>query len=113
MGIAMQVVEIAVSSIPEELKGKKKVEKVNLKVGKLSSVIPESLKFCFDIVIKDTPLEGAELVMEEVPVVTRCRDCGVEFTLDKPAFQCQGCGGGAIDVVSGRELDITSLEIED
>lgn len=113
MGIAMQLVEIAVSAIPEELKGKKKVEKVNLKVGKLSSVVPDSLRFCFDVVIKDTELAGAELVMEEVPVVIRCRDCGAEFTLDKPAFACQGCGGGAIDVISGRELDIISLEMED
>ena len=60
-----------------------------------------------------TALEGAELVMEEVPVVTRCRECGAECTLEKPAFSCQACGSGGIDVISGRELDITSLEMED
>lgn len=113
MGIAMQVAEIATSSIPEDLKGVKKVERVNLRVGKLSSVIPESLRFCFEVVVKDTPLDGAELVMEEVPVVTTCKECHEQWTLDTPSFACKKCGSGSIEVISGRELDITSIELED
>ncbi len=110
MGIAMQVMEIAIDSIPEEM-GDARVERVNLKVGRLAAVVPDSLRFCFDIITKDTRISGAELNIEEVPVVAKCNDCHEEFTIDGPAFSCTECGGGSIEIISGRELDIASIEI--
>ena len=74
MGIALQIAEIATASIPKDA-GDVRVEKINLKIGKLAAVVPDSLRFCFDVAIKDTPLAGAELVIEELPVVARCKDC--------------------------------------
>ena len=71
MGIAMEIVDIAKASIPAEMKGAR-IQRVNLQVGKLSAIVADSLRFCFDLVVKDTPLEGAELAIEEVPVVARC-----------------------------------------
>ena len=112
MGIAMEIVEIAKASIPEDMKGAK-IQRVNLQVGKLSAIVADSLKFCFDLVIKDTPLEGAELAIEELPVVVRCKDCQVQWTVTEPVFTCQQCQGGNIEILSGRELDIKSIEIED
>jgi len=112
MGIAMEIVDIAKASIPEDMQGSK-VRKVNLQVGKLSAIVADSLRFCFDMVIKDTPLEGAELAIEELPVVARCKDCQTEWTVTEAVFTCTRCKGGNIDILSGRELDITSIEIED
>jgi hydrogenase nickel incorporation protein HypA/HybF len=112
MGIAMQIVEIAKASIPEDMQGAK-VQRVNLKVGKLSAIVADSLRFCFDLVVKDTPLDGAELAIEELPVVIRCKDCQVQWTVSEPVFTCRQCNGGNIDILSGRELDIKSIEIED
>lgn len=112
MGIAMQIVEIAGASIPADIKGVR-VERVNLKVGKLSAVVPESLRFCFEIVSRETCFSGAELNIEEVPVVVVCRDCDEQRTLNEPVFICQNCNGGSVDIVSGRELDIDSIEIAD
>jgi len=112
MGIAMEIVNIATASIPADMKGAR-VQRVNLHVGKLSAVVADSLRFCFDLVVKDTPLEGAELAIEELPVVARCRDCNAQWTVTEPVFTCQACQSGAIDILSGRELDITSIEIED
>ncbi len=54
MGIAMQIIEIAVASIPDDLNNAQ-IKRVNLKVGKLSAVVPESLHFCFQIAAQDTP----------------------------------------------------------
>jgi len=68
MGIAMQIVEIAGSAIPADVKNPS-VAKVNIRVGKLTAVVPSSLTFCFNIATQDTPLAGAELSIEEVPVV--------------------------------------------
>ena len=112
MGIAMEIVDIAKASIPADMHGAR-IQRVNLQVGKLSAIVADSLRFCFDLVVKDTPLEGAELAIEEVPVVARCRDCQTQWTVSEPVFTCQSCQGGAIDILSGRELDIKSIEIED
>ncbi len=73
MGIAMQIVEIAAASIPEHLKNSK-VKGVYLKIGKLSSVVPDSLRFCFDIVSKDSAIAGAALYIEEIPVTATVQD---------------------------------------
>ncbi|OEU67259.1 MAG: hydrogenase maturation nickel metallochaperone HypA [Desulfobacterales bacterium PC51MH44] len=112
MGIAMQIIEIATASIPTEL-ADARVERVNLKIGKLSAVVPESLRFCFQIAAQDTLLCDAELHIEEIPVVARCSECNLEWTISEAAFRCQKCNGGSIEVISGRELDINSIEIAD
>ncbi len=112
MGIAMQVMEIAIDSIPEEM-GEARVERVNLKVGRLAAVVPDSLRFCFEIAAKDTPLSGAELKIEEMPILARCKKCNTEWTITGPAFTCKECNSGSIEIISGRELDITSIEIAD
>ena len=108
----MEIIEIATSSIPSDMKNVR-VEKVNLKVGKLSAVVPSSLRFCFEIAAKDTPLSGAELDIEEIPVVAVCKKCNTEWTITGPAFTCEKCNSGSIEIISGRELDIISLEIAD
>lgn len=112
MGIAMQIVEICTASIPKEA-GDIRVARINLEVGKLSAIVPESLTFCFQIAAQGTPLEGAELNIEEIPVEAVCRKCGHRFTIENPAFSCPSCSDSDIQMISGRELDIKSIEIPD
>ena len=110
MGIALQIVEIATASLPADL-GNARVAQVNLKIGKLAAVVPESLRFCFDVAVKDTPLAGAKLAIEEMPVVARCKDCNAQWTIDEPVFICKTCQSGSLEILSGRELDIESIEV--
>jgi hydrogenase nickel incorporation protein HypA/HybF len=110
MGIALQIVEIASASLPADL-GEARVARVNLKIGKLAAVVADSLRFCFDVAIKDTPLAGADLAIEEIPVVARCKDCNAEWTIDEPVFICKTCESGSLEILSGRELDIESIEV--
>jgi hydrogenase nickel incorporation protein HypA/HybF len=112
MGIALEIIKIASDSIPENLK-KSKVERINLKVGKLAAVVPDSLKFCFEVAAKNTPLEGAILQIEEIPVTARCKNCGYFWTATQPVFICEKCDSGSVDLLSGRELDIVSIEVEE
>ncbi|MBU4413680.1 MAG: hydrogenase maturation nickel metallochaperone HypA [Proteobacteria bacterium] len=112
MGIAKQIIEIATSSIPDDLENIP-VEKINLKIGQMSSVVPDSLRFCFEILSKDTPLAGAELNIEEIPVVVRCMECNIEWTTNKPVFVCKKCKSGSIKIISGQELDVVSIEVAD
>ncbi len=110
MGIAMQIAEIATSSIPDNM-ANVRIEKVNLRVGKLSAIVPDSLSFCFEIAVKDTPLDGASLNIEEVPVSAKCKDCGFRWTIKSSVFKCTKCESGSIEILSGRELDVVSIEV--
>ena len=110
MGIALQIVEIATASLPADLSAAR-IAKVNLKVGKLAAVVPESLQFCFNVAVKDTPLEDAVLAIEEVPVVARCKDCQAQWAINEPVFVCKICQSGSLEILSGRELDIESIEV--
>ncbi len=112
MGIALQIIEIATASIPKS-DVPVQVETVNLKVGKLAAIVPDSLRFCFEIAAKDGPLSGAVLHIEEVPIQARCKDCEAQWTIDTPVFKCQVCDSGSLDIISGRELNIESIEIAD
>ena len=110
MGIALEIIDIATASIPPDLAGAK-VARVNLAVGKLSAIVPDSLRFCFEIATKETALEGAELVIDTLPVVAVCKACGHRWTIESPVFTCQACESSDLTLESGRELDITSIEI--
>ena len=110
MGIAQQIIDIAAASIPAGMTVAR-VERVNLKIGRLSAVVPESLRFCFEIVSQDTPLAGAELAIEETPILARCKDCGARWTIEEPVFTCKDCNSGRLEILSGRELDIVSIEV--
>ena len=69
------------------------------------------LQFCFNVVIKDTALEGAKLAIQELPVTARCKECDFQWTLTGPTFTCENCNSGSLEILSGRELDIESIEI--
>jgi hydrogenase nickel incorporation protein HypA/HybF len=111
MGIATEIVRIVSDSIPPDIENPK-VAQVNLKVGKLAAVVPQSLLFCFEIAARETPAEGARLVIEEIAVSARCNTCGKLWEVSEPVFKCPACDGTSVEMLSGRELDIESIELE-
>jgi hydrogenase nickel incorporation protein HypA/HybF len=110
MGIAMEIMKVAVDSIPAEMR-RAKVKALNVRIGKLSGVVPESLRFCFDIMVQDTPFAGVKLNIEEVPIQARCRECGAVTIIKTAHFACLQCRGVKLEVISGQELFVTSLEL--
>ena len=110
MGIATEIVRIVTESIPADVRDPK-VARINLKVGKLAAVVPQSLRFCFEIAAKDGPVEGAELHIDEIGVSARCNDCANLWEISEPAFQCPKCDSGSIEMLTGRELDIETIEL--
>ena len=110
MGIAMQIVDIATEALPDDMPNVS-VGKVNLKIGKLAAVIPSSLRFCYEIITRETPFQDSILEIEEIPVVARCRRCLSEWTVHKPDFVCTRCQSGTVDIIAGRELDVVSIEV--
>jgi len=63
------------------------------------------------VAVKDSPLEDAILAIEEIPVVARCKDCDAQWTINEPVFVCKTCQSGSLEILSGRELDIESIEV--
>jgi hydrogenase nickel incorporation protein HypA/HybF len=90
----------------------RRVAKVELRVGHLRQVVPEALAFSFELVAQGTPLEGAELELEEVPVAGRCRGCGTEGLLAAFPLACRACGGLAVELTQGEELSVEAIEVE-
>lgn len=105
LGIAMEVVEAVTARC-----GGARVRRVELEVGRLSAVLPDALRFCFDSAAEGTLLEGAELAVLEIPGVARCRACGARLELDRPFGRCD-CGGTDLDWLSGEELKIRAIEV--
>ncbi|MFL6010073.1 MAG: hydrogenase maturation nickel metallochaperone HypA [Rubrobacteraceae bacterium] len=108
LAIAESVVRIA-----ERHADGRRVTKVYLKAGHLRQVVPSALAFSFELVAQETSVEGAELVMEEVPATGKCRACGSESRLESFPLQCKACGGFDLEIVAGEELYVESLEMED
>jgi hydrogenase nickel incorporation protein HypA/HybF len=112
----LSIVASVVDSVTESLAaypGAKVVE-VRLRVGALTSVVVDSLEFCWGIATKDTPVEGARLVVITVPVLMHCAACNADVELDGvQSFRCPRCGEPSNDLRQGRELDIDSIEIDD
>jgi hydrogenase nickel incorporation protein HypA/HybF len=114
----LSIVQSLLAIIEDEMakNGKETLITVKVKHGRLAAVVPEALEMGFEVMTTDTRLAGAKLVMEETPVVLRCRSCGREFTPEAPsaAFApCPGCGEElGHTVLSGRELYIEYLELE-
>lgn len=89
-----------------------KVTAVRLKIGELSGVVEDALRFAFEVVTKGSIAEGASLVVEEVPLTARCKACGKEFHIVGYAFSCKHCESPEIEVVSGREMQIEDIDLE-
>lgn len=91
----------------------KRVTKVNLRIGRLSDIIPEWAQSYFDMLCKDTIANGAVLDIERVPVKVRCRSCGHEHTYSDGewGFTCLKCNENDIELLEGREFSIISIEI--
>ncbi|MDZ8189106.1 MAG: hydrogenase maturation nickel metallochaperone HypA [Nostoc sp. ChiSLP02] len=107
LGITQNIVAI----VAEHAKGAK-VQRVSLEIGKLSAIMPDAIRFCFDICTQGTVLQGATLEILEIPGLARCQQCGAEIYLDKPFGSCN-CGSVELHLVSGEELKIKEIEIEE
>jgi hydrogenase nickel incorporation protein HypA/HybF len=89
-----------------------KVAVVHVKIGELTEIVPDALRFCFESLTAQTSLAGAKLEIVKVPIVGKCRKCGHEFTVEEFLFICPECFSGDIEMIRGDELEITHLDIE-
>jgi hydrogenase nickel incorporation protein HypA/HybF len=90
----------------------RRVAVINLRVGQLRQVIPDTLDFYFEFVARGTLCEGATLEQELVPARLRCAPCAYEWPIEIPAFRCPRCGGSEVSVASGNEFEVESIDVD-
>jgi hydrogenase nickel incorporation protein HypA/HybF len=90
--------------------GEARVTRVVLEIGQLSAVLPDAVRFCFDLCAEGTPLAGATLEVVETPGRARCRECGEAVRLERPFGWCR-CGSSNLEWLGGDELKIREIEV--
>ena len=104
----------SISAIATRAAQGRPVAVVELDIGQLRQVVPASLVSCWSIVSQGTVLERSRLAIRSCPAILRCRDCGAETAPASLAIlRCAGCASAAVDVVSGQEMVVSSLVLED
>jgi hydrogenase nickel incorporation protein HypA/HybF len=111
LSIAMSIVEIA----QEEAERRDvKIDAVHLELGPLSGVAAEALLFSYEMACSGTRLEGSQLVIKEIPIEVYCPACKAQRILSSMQwFCCPACGIPTSDVIHGKELVVTALEVRD
>jgi hydrogenase nickel incorporation protein HypA/HybF len=85
---------------------------INVRVGQLRQIVPDTLVYCWGLLCEETSLAGSRIIVETVPARIRCRSCERTADVgDLPVFACAGCGGIDVEIVAGEEFLITSLEL--
>jgi hydrogenase nickel incorporation protein HypA/HybF len=110
LSITESILEIALRHA--EKAGARRIVRLNLVIGELSSIVDESVQFYWDIVSRDTIAEGAELVFERIPATLRCLACDCIFPLDGQSYACPDCGEVQVVPAGGDEFRLESIEVE-
>jgi hydrogenase nickel incorporation protein HypA/HybF len=105
----LAIAESVVETVNECAQGRS-VRVIRLKVGQLAGVVPDALTFCFELATVGTSLEGAILEIEIQPGLAHCRTCDLDFSLPDAFLLCR-CGSADVQLLSGRELTVNSVEV--
>jgi hydrogenase nickel incorporation protein HypA/HybF len=99
-----------VNTVVKHAEGRR-VTLVSLRVGRLRQVVPDTLEFYFEFVARGTVCEGARLEQQVTDARLRCNPCAREWEIEIPAFRCPTCGGSDVEIASGDEFQVESIEV--
>jgi hydrogenase nickel incorporation protein HypA/HybF len=90
-----------------------KATKVGVRIGELAGIDADALSFGFECLVKDSALEPLALEIELVPRMQRCPECKNEFRVVGFDTSCTACNHLVTENISGQELDLAFIEVED
>lgn len=110
----LSIVEALLEQVRQEARAHPtlRVHSIRLRMGALRQIVPETLKFCFVAAVQGTDLAGCSLELEQLPAVARCPKCNRTFPVEDNWFQCPQCGESGSELLTGNELELTSLELK-
>ena len=108
--IARSLIELA--SEHAERKHADRVTRINIRLGVASGLL-RPLYFCFATASRGTRCDGAILEIEEVPLTVMCPTCDeIKTPGTRYSFRCPDCGSPTPEVVTGREMQLVTIEVE-
>lgn len=90
--------------------GLRRVWRINIALGKFTGFSAKAIRFYFNRLDKDTACDGARLIFREIPIRIKCSACGHEQAIKEPVFVCPACNSRRLDITSGREFFVESIE---
>lgn len=109
LSIAMSILDMAED---ESARRSTAVSAIHVKIGALSGVAKEALLSAYDLARAESPLETAQLVIEEVPVMIYCPRCQAPRGVHSvQQLTCTECDTPSAEILQGRELQVTALEL--
>ena len=90
-----------------------RISQINMKIGSLTCILPESLTFCFDSIKKDSVVANSKLNIEILAGLGHCDYCRDDVSLEMLTTVCPQCARPDLKIIQGQELQITSVEIEE
>jgi hydrogenase nickel incorporation protein HypA/HybF len=111
LSIAQNIIELVQKSVPEP--EWKNVSAVRLKIGEVAGVIPDSLEFSFNVITSESQLRNARLEIESVPFRIHCNKCDSIIENEMGFSVCSKCGSTDTKVISGMELNVTEIELNE
>lgn len=88
-----------------------RIKRVRVEIGRFAGVEVDALHFAFDVVMRGSVAEGAELITLDLPGRAMCFDCMKEVELNARLDPCPECGGGKLMPQGGDEMRIKDLEV--
>lgn len=95
----------------EARSGGRPVRRVEVRIGHLRQVVPDSLQFSWEMLTEQTDLADCELHVEHVPAVVHCEACGADTTLDLPVLACAACESMDVELRSGNEMQLAWIDV--
>ena len=89
-----------------------RVSDLYLVIGRLSSIVDDSVQFYWEILTEGTLCAGSKLHFQRVPAQLICLECGNQYTLDRELEPCPACDSAKVKVTSGDQFFLDSIEIE-
>jgi hydrogenase nickel incorporation protein HypA/HybF len=108
-GIALNLIEAVQQRLAAEPGAR--VAAIHVRIGELAGVSTDALDFAFECLSASTRLAGARLVFDRVPLTLACDACGQSTPVEDLVFRCGACGSERTRVVSGRELEVRTLDL--
>lgn len=110
LSIALSILDVVEKEAQRH--GGAQVAAIHVKLGQLSGVVKDALESAFELAREQSPFPNARLVIEEVPILLHCPTC----ESDRPAVSaqclcCAVCGTRTGQIVAGKEMEITAMEI--
>ncbi len=110
MSIAQSILDIVDEYMAKE--DNVKLLEVAVEIGELVAVVPESLSFCYDVLVENTPYMNSKIIINILPLTAVCSQCNHTFKIKDFNFICSACQSTNVTVTRGQELRISHLEVE-